>query len=42
MSPPCEYSKFVVARLALNATNVNQLDGGCEPFAQVSTRRGDD
>jgi hypothetical protein len=41
MSPPCKYSKFVVARLALNATNVNEIDGGCESFAQVSKWRGD-
>jgi hypothetical protein len=42
MSPPCRYSKFVVARLALNATNANELDAGCDPFAQVSNRRGDE
>ena len=41
MSPPCRYSKFVVARLALNASNVNELDARCEPFAQVSKRCGD-
>jgi hypothetical protein len=42
MSPPCRYSKFVVARLALNAVNVNEFDAGCEAFAQVSKRRGDE
>jgi hypothetical protein len=42
LSPPCKYSKSEVARLALNATNVNELDGVRELFAQVSERRGDE